>query len=327
MKLIEEYKNKIENGTASKKELQAFLELLKDSNDENLKSWFQQKWNAAMESDVVELPKQQLIWDKISKELGFVSENKKSKSKTRKLIPYKYIAVASILLVLGITYLFQNNAPTYITLTVAKGEVAKVFVLPDSTKIWLNSASTLSYQKNFTNHRNLKLEGEAYFEVYKNKTAPFKVNFCDNLLKVTGTKFNISSYNNNDFTSVHVKEGSVEVYNKRVDTTLLTQNNLLLIDKLKNRQVKNVVDFKENVLWNQEKLVFKKSKLSQVLKVLERRYNVVFKYNSKNINMSSLLTVQYDTNMTLEEILKGLQILTPIEYDRIDKKTIKIYQN
>ncbi|NJB83283.1 FecR family protein [Wenyingzhuangia aestuarii] len=327
MKLIEDYKKKIENGTASEKELQAFWELLNDSKNEELKEWFQQKWSTAMESNIMELPKQQLVWDKITKELGFASEKKKLKSKTRKLIPYKYIAVASILLVLGITYLFQNNASAFVTLTVAKGEVAKMFVLPDSTKIWLNSASTLSYQKNFTNHRNLILQGEAYFEVYKNKTAPFKVNFCDNLLKVTGTKFNISSYNNNDFTSVHVKEGSVEVYNKRVDTTFLTQNNLLLIDKLKNTQIKNSVDFNDSLLWNQEKLVFKKSKLAQVLKVLERRYNVVFEYNSKKINTSSLLTVQYNNTMTLEEILKGLQILTPIRYDKIDEKTIKIYQN
>ncbi|MDO6802001.1 FecR family protein [Wenyingzhuangia sp. 1_MG-2023] len=326
MKLLEAYKEKVQNGTATQKELQDFLKLIEDAKNKNLENWLKQKWEVAEHANFSDDVKKQIIWGKISKQLNVSITNKKIKGKVRKLNVYKYIAVASIVLIVGISYLFTTHTTStdFITLTVKRGELAKMFTLPDSTKIWLNSASTLTYQNNFVSNRNLKLDGEAYFEVHKNKKSPFKVLFSDNQLKVTGTKFNISSYQNENHVLVHVKEGSVEVYNQRVDTTFLTQNHLLFINKSSNRQNKSIVEFNDDKLWNKEKLVFKKSKLSQVLKVLERRYDVIFDYDKTNINESSLLTVQYQNTMTIDEVLKGLEILTNLKYEKVNEHRIKI---
>ncbi|WP_257669199.1 FecR family protein [Parapedobacter tibetensis] len=84
--------------------------------------------------------------------------------------------------------------------------------LSDSTKVWLNASSTLKYPSRFTEDRRMvELEGEAYFEVYKNERVPFIVKSKGQEVRVLGTEFNISAYNDQQDITTTLVNGTVQV--------------------------------------------------------------------------------------------------------------------
>jgi len=105
----------------------------------------------------------------------------------------------------------QNNNRINV-LSTAKGETYQV-KLPDGTKVWLNSASSLSYTTSLNNHgkREVKLTGEGYFEVAKDKAHPFVVQTASQEVEVLGTHFNINSYHDEAVVATTLLEGSVKV--------------------------------------------------------------------------------------------------------------------
>lgn len=98
------------------------------------------------------------------------------------------------------------------TLSTSKGEQYQV-ILPDDTKVWLNAASSISYPASFAglDQRIIRLSGEAYFEVAKDKNHPFIVNTLQQHIEVIGTHFNVNSYHDEDNTTTTLIEGSVKI--------------------------------------------------------------------------------------------------------------------
>lgn len=112
------------------------------------------------------------------------------------------------------------------TVTVPAGQRAQI-TLADGTKVWLNSESTLSYRSDFGRRdRDVELDGEAYFEVAKNKEIPFYVNTETNQVRVVGTHFNVCAYKGSNEFETTLVEGIVDIYaydNER-PLTRLTKN-------------------------------------------------------------------------------------------------------
>ena len=98
------------------------------------------------------------------------------------------------------------------TLSTAKGETY-ILTLPDKSKVWLNAASSLTYSASLNEHgmRRVKLEGEAYFEIFKDKAHPFIVQTAKQEVEVLGTHFNMNSYNDEPAIATTLLEGSVKV--------------------------------------------------------------------------------------------------------------------
>lgn len=88
---------------------------------------------------------------------------------------------------------------------------ARVLTLPDGTKVWLNTHSTLSWRGNFTTNRHVSLEGEGYFQVAPDPAHPFTVTSRELVTKVLGTEFNIESYAGEGRERVALVKGSVQV--------------------------------------------------------------------------------------------------------------------
>lgn len=101
---------------------------------------------------------------------------------------------------------------TYNTLSTAKGETY-ILTLPDKSKVWLNAASSLTYSAglNERGSRRVRLEGEAYFEIFKDKTRPFIVESKGQQVEVLGTHFNVNSYKDEAFAATTLIEGSVRL--------------------------------------------------------------------------------------------------------------------
>ncbi|EDM36919.1 putative anti-sigma factor [Pedobacter sp. BAL39] len=109
----------------------------------------------------------------------------------------------------------KSGGQSYNTLSTTKGEQYQVR-LPDGSKVWLNAASSLRYPTTFSSQqkRQVELNGEAYFEVAKDKNHPFVVNAKGQQIEVLGTHFNINGYADEAFTRTTLLEGSVRINGK-----------------------------------------------------------------------------------------------------------------
>jgi len=127
------------------------------------------------------------------------------------------LKIAAILLLFwGIQYFFNPKKETedlvaYQTFYVPPGQRAEL-ILPDSSKVWLNAKTSITYPTHFENgNREIRLEGEAYFDVKHNKQQPFIVKTEKMEIEVFGTEFNVSAYGNSSDPKVALIEGSVEL--------------------------------------------------------------------------------------------------------------------
>ena len=128
---------------------------------------------------------------------------------------FRIAAVALILLSLGGATIYMNNAG-YLSkkITVIAGNDQKniLISLPDDSKIYLNRNSEFSYRKNFGKHgRDVKLTGEAFFEISPDVTKPFIIDAGKARVKVVGTSFNVITNNQESAVEVFVKTGKVLV--------------------------------------------------------------------------------------------------------------------
>lgn len=185
------------------------------------------------------------------------------------------------------------------------------FNLPDGTTGMLNSGSHLSYSLPFANNRQVKLEGEAWFEVKKDKDHPFEINAGNSKVKVLGTSFNLSAYPSENYVEVVLQEGKVEFADKEHDKkiTLLPSERLVFQNGDIN---KTKTDPAKYNAWTEGKLVFRGDPMSEVARRIERWYNVkVTLADSELVKYSFRGTFEDDT---IDEVLKFLAMTSPISY-------------
>ena len=162
--------------------------------------------------------------------------------------------------------------------------------LSDGTTVHLNSGTTLKYPVRFIagQNRQVFLNGEAFFDVTKDKKHPFIVN-ADNLnIRVLGTHFNVSSYPEDQLTDVVLVEGSVGLYtaNERFDAninTVLKPGYKGSFNKNDNQIVTKTVVTELYTSWMQGRLTFKNMSFSDITKKLERHYNVTIVNQNKKL--------------------------------------------
>jgi transmembrane sensor len=169
----------------------------------------------------------------------------------------------------------------YNTLTTAKGETY-ILTLPDKSKVWLNAASSLTYSAtlNESGLRRVKLEGEAYFEIFKDKAHPFIVKTENQEVIVHGTHFNINSYADEGRTKTTLLEGAVgitTVYNAR-EVMLKPGQQAELEGK---SMVVNSADLEEVLAWKNGLFKFKDADIHTVMRQMARWYNIEVIYMGK----------------------------------------------
>jgi len=148
-----------------------------------------------------------------------------------------------------------------------------VVILPDQTKVWLNSASTLIYHTNFNkvSRREVKLIGEAYFEVSKDKKRPFSVFTGNQQIKVLGTHFNVSSYEDDQVEKTTLLEGSIRMTSANMSEVLKPgQQGQLVNGNIKVSAVYTALA----VAWKNNEFLFDAEDIEDVMKLIKRWYNV-----------------------------------------------------
>ncbi|GAA4235667.1 hypothetical protein GCM10022291_18200 [Postechiella marina] len=230
----------------------------------------------------------------------------------------------------GNTLKYQNSTSSdklaFNTLTVPNGKRFDV-VLSDNTHVYLNAGTTLKYPVKFIkgDNREVFLTGEALFEVAKDTNHPFIVNTNDINVRVLGTTFNVSSYPEELTTKTVLVEGSVRLhkeddYNKD-NSTLLKPGQLALANRKANNLIIENVDVSLYTSWINGTLSFKHEPFKNIIKKLERQFNVVITNNNLELN-NVLFTASFD-NVPLEQILKTFHENYGIQYT-IDKTNITL---
>jgi len=192
--------------------------------------------------------------------------------------------------------------------------------LADGTKVWLNSGSVLEFPSAFTGDiRKVNLTGEMYVEVVKDTHKPFIVNTPDFQVKVYGTTFNVSAYD--DTQSVVLVEGSVGVKTTSNKETILMPNDMLAYRD--NEWSKEQVDVIQYTSWKDGYILLNQTSISDVLKQVERYYNLSFTID-ENIDLrAKTSTGKIYLSDNLDNTMKTISLLSSTEYRR-ENKTIYI---
>lgn len=195
------------------------------------------------------------------------------------------------------------------------------FTLQDGTNIYLNAESHISFPEYFEDSiREVSLEGEAYFEVAKDKQRPFIVK-CGGLhTKVLGTSFNINAYPETKKVKVMLIEGKVQV--GKVDTKdniVLQPSEMALFDKEKFSLEKLKVDTREFTAWKEGVIFFNKASFEEVKQVLERWYDVKFEYQKPPTMLG--FTGEFK-NQSLKAVMDGISFSVGFSYRIEGKKVI-----
>ena len=253
-----------------------------------------------------------------------------SKMKTRGLFLQYLKYAAAVVLGIGVSLstLYLTNQENLSTvgnykLVTSKGEKSYL-QLPDGTRVWLNSCTTLEYAENYGHsNRSIYLDGEAYFEVAKNKDLPFVVKANGIDVKAIGTAFNASAYMEDSQLTTTLFNGKVAVQPTLTkQEVLLEPNQVAVYDKSRNKIEVVPYDKKQFAQWRGGFLSFEMMYLQDITKLLERNYNVVFRYENQGIKKLRF-SGSFRNNEDLSEILNVIKTNTGIRY-QILKDTIVI---
>ena len=278
----------------------------------SLYNWLERKWDSS-ENEMVHLS-----FDDIRKK---INPSTKQTSINRLFTVFSRVAAIFIIpLIIAAIYLYINQSYTdkWLTLSTQNGEQTSL-ILPDSSEVWLNIDTKLSYPVNFgLKSRKLKLTGEAYFKVKKNEDLAFEVQSGILTTKALGTEFSVSAYPEDNQIKSSLVNGSTEViFNNehkilKPGQQLIYENNKLVIK-----------DFDQNLemAWKDAQLIFRLTPLDKVFTTLEKWYDINIEYDNELLS-NETLTVRFEKDETLEHVLQVMAKANEFRYKIQDKNIL-----
>jgi transmembrane sensor len=198
--------------------------------------------------------------------------------------------------------------------------------LSDGTIVHLNSGTKIKYPVQFQKgqKREVFVEGEAYFEVAKDKEDSFIVNADAVSIEVLGTKFGVSTYKENSEIETVLVEGSISMSNSfdTEDAVILTPGTKGAFHKTEHLTTVENVDVRYYTGWMQGELIFKNSSFENMIKKLERKYNVQIKNNNGPL-ANKLFNASFSKKVeSIEDVLKYINEIHAFNYDISDNHII-----
>ncbi|WP_209319518.1 FecR family protein [Bacteroides faecium] len=226
-------------------------------------------------------------------------------------------AIAAILVIGGGAgyWFYQSGTDQQMMVAVANEGIVKEVVLPDGTKVWLNNSAILKYPREFSEkERNVHLEGEAYFEVTKNRHKPFTIQSDAMRVRVLGTRFNFKCDKRCRIAEATLIEGEIEVKgNKEEGQIILAPGQRAELNKNNGRLTVKQVDAKMDAVWHDNLIPFQKADIFTITKALERFYDVKI-ILSPDIQSNKTYSGVLKRKADIESVLKSLQNSIPIDY-------------
>lgn len=219
-------------------------------------------------------------------------------------------------------YLILKNPPQeYVEIRTNPGMVAEAN-LPDGTKVWLNSGSSLKHPVKFTGDtRTVELDGEAYFSVRKDRSKRFVVNTPFNIqTEVLGTEFNMEAYRTDSVVRTTLVSGSVRLsFLGKGDTkeTFVMKPDEEFVYNTATHEARAEKSYVEiYTAWKNGQVVLKNTSLAETLKILSKRFNVEFIVKDSTLYANSFTGVF--SRQYLPLILEHFRYASGIQYKYLD---------
>lgn len=302
-----------------------FDKTISDKELEELNSWYDRINLDELQHSQIDRENRKLAaWKSIKQNTASIPEKKEPKAKLISLSSIVKIAASFLVAALIGLQFWQKEAPAplpveMITISNKIGQVSS-FTLPDSSKIWLSSGSSLSYPEKFGATREVALEGEAFFDVHRNPNKPFIIKSGNLNTQVLGTSFNISAYPGENM-EVAVFTGKVAINEtfEEGKTIHLTKDQMVTWKPNSGFGQTEAFDLMETAKWRQGILTFKNAKMTEVIQQLSKWYDIQFKLNNNTGNC--LYTGEFK-NTSLENALNIIQYALKINYTINEKEVL-----
>jgi len=201
----------------------------------------------------------------------------------------------------------------YIVNPGVKGKV----LLPDGSEVWLNSHSRLRSPSQFDSlNRIVELDGEAFFKIKNSSEWPFYVQTPRGVsIKVTGTEFNLSTYDNDPFLKVTLLEGGLKVIDNASlqAITLQPMQELVLLNNEFDQAIQGAAkQVKEDIAWKEGLLLFNSTPMDAIVRKMERWYGATITVDDPRI-LNFRITAEFE-NESLIQVLEILKISSNIRY-------------
>ncbi len=272
-------------------------------------------------------PDNSLNWEKLMNRIGQIQGRKIQLS-----LNYRWIAAASVIVMVFMTglgvggFLKPFSHLEIVRIISPEGSKTQI-ILPDSTRVWLNSGAELQYSADFSaKNRHVSMKGECFFAVTKDPDHPFLVDGSNLRVKVYGTRFNVNEDRLSHSTDVTLISGKVEVYNqnKQLLSNLNPGEQLVYNNGVSNVQLARNPEAITS--WINNMMVFNNQPFEAVINYLEKWYGVTITLDP---------TIHYKYNYTfkvktesLREVLELISFITPIDYHiEGEKVAIKYRKN
>ncbi len=217
----------------------------------------------------------------------------------------------------------QNSEVVYNTISTPKGGQYQ-FILEDGSEVWLNAASSLRFPANFTGkERNVELRGEAYFEVAKRASMPFKIKLNGMEVEVLGTHLNINSYDDESIIRTTLLEGSVRINRNHEVLAELIPGQQVQMDKGGEMKILSDVNFSEAVAWKNENFQFNRDDIHSVMRQIARWYDVDVEYEG---TVTTHFVGAISRSANISQVLKMLSMTGGVKFEIKDNK-IKVIPN
>jgi transmembrane sensor len=346
------------NSSLQKEEEKILVEWLeKDLANKRYFDEFREIWLSSGLSSAQKKYNSKMAFERFKKKIGQTSGDKEYESYFLKRLTITIGKAAAVLLItygLGIISFAVINSDkasiiTYQEITVPAGSKTKLS-LPDGTQVWLNSQSKLTYASNYNqDSREVKLEGEGYFKVARDKERPFIVKAANITVRALGTEFNVKCYPDEGFIEATLVKGSIKIEGGK-DQIKAEKNNMILkpnerltfikktgklyprIDSLQTEQNQKVlskkyvikdeirkeqiiigaIDPKPLIAWKDDKLIFTGERFEEIKTKLERWYGVSIQIKDEEI-LSYRFKGSFEKE-TLEQALEALRLASPFKY-------------
>lgn len=310
------------SGKTSPEDEQILLEWFRDPcHKEELMAFYKSKWEEASEKKLSPEIQGQMF-HAIKKQMGQEKKPREINRKSytlRKWFSYAAVAFVCISLGIGSHWYYMRQTPSLEPLdyvvSADNGQRASV-VLPDGTKVWLNSHTKLHYTSDYgVKERSVSLTGEAYFEVAKDTLHRFLVNAGGMEIEALGTVFNVKAYEEDDEVVTTLFEGSVRTAIGK-ESVILSPDESAVFNKSSHVLA---VNHPRNVsyarLWRSNELAFSGESLEEIAVLLNRMYNVEVRFLSnriKNYSFSGVIR-----NNSLDNVFEIISLTAPITYESI----------
>lgn len=317
------------NEYPSTEKLIAYLNGALTADDSNeIRAWFSQ-----FDEGRKELEHLEIIWglaDRLRQMEEIDKPNAKKKidsrtdpqRKSRKIFIQAFQKAAAILilpLLLFSAYLYFGKATEGTTEQefFATYGTRTTLILPDGSKVWLNSGSKLRYERDFNRkNRTVFLTGEAFFDVTANKSRPLDVVTGQFTVRAVGTAFNVFSYEKNEF-ETSLEEGNTQIYQSDPngpDKALINMKpgQRAVFDEKQEKLVLSEDDVSRFSTWREGRLTFKNAPMNEVVMKLERWFNVDIELKDPGL-MQYRYTAVFE-HETIQQAMEMLRFSAPVEY-------------